>query len=75
MNAASDARKVAVITGASQGIGAGPVAGYRQAGYCVARSLPPSDEQNYSLSPPMARRANSAISSRCARRAASGVLI
>jgi NAD(P)-dependent dehydrogenase (short-subunit alcohol dehydrogenase family) len=32
MNAAPDAQKVAVITGASQGIGAGLAAGYRQAG-------------------------------------------
>jgi NAD(P)-dependent dehydrogenase (short-subunit alcohol dehydrogenase family) len=42
--------KVAVITGASQGIGAGLVAGYRQAGYAVvgvARSMPPSDAQDY----------------------------
>ena len=38
---------VAIITGASQGIGAGLVAGYRRAGYAVvgvARSLPVSDE-------------------------------
>jgi len=50
MNAAPHARKVAVITGASQGIGAGLADGYRQAGYAVvgvARSLPPSDEQDY----------------------------
>jgi NAD(P)-dependent dehydrogenase (short-subunit alcohol dehydrogenase family) len=50
MNAAADARKVAVITGASQGIGAGLVAGYRRTGYAVvgvARSIPPSDEQDY----------------------------
>ena len=43
-------RKVAVITGASQGIGAGLVAGYRQAGYAVvgvARSIPPSGEDDY----------------------------
>ncbi len=42
--------KVAIITGASQGIGAGLVAGYRQAGYAVvgvARSLPAPDEQDY----------------------------
>ncbi len=42
--------KVAIITGASQGIGAGLVAGYRQAGYAVvgvARSMPPSDERDY----------------------------
>jgi NAD(P)-dependent dehydrogenase (short-subunit alcohol dehydrogenase family) len=51
MNAAPDARKVAVITGASQGIGAGLTAGYRRAGYAVvgvARSMPPLDEQDYS---------------------------
>jgi NAD(P)-dependent dehydrogenase (short-subunit alcohol dehydrogenase family) len=50
MNAAPDARKVALVTGASRGIGAGLAAGYRQAGYAVvgvARSIPPSDEQNY----------------------------
>jgi NAD(P)-dependent dehydrogenase (short-subunit alcohol dehydrogenase family) len=37
---------VAIITGASQGIGAGLVAGYREAGYAVvgvARSFPPAD--------------------------------
>jgi len=40
---------VAIITGASQGIGAGLVAGYRRAGYAVvgvARSLPPSNEED-----------------------------
>ena len=50
MNAAAEARKVAVITGASQGIGAGLAAGYRQAGYAVvgvALSMPPSDEPDY----------------------------
>jgi NADP-dependent 3-hydroxy acid dehydrogenase YdfG len=50
MNAGPGARKVAVITGASQGIGAGLVAGYRQFGYAVvgvARSMSPSDEQGY----------------------------
>src|SRR5262249_35967833 len=38
-------RKVAIITGASRGIGAGLVAGYRQAGYAVvgvAQSMPHS---------------------------------
>jgi NAD(P)-dependent dehydrogenase (short-subunit alcohol dehydrogenase family) len=43
-------RKVAVITGASRGIGAGLVAGYRGAGYAVvgaALSIPPSDEEDY----------------------------
>ncbi len=37
---------VAIITGASQGIGAGLVAGYRSAGYAVvgvALSFPPAD--------------------------------
>ncbi len=40
---------VAIITGASQGIGAGLVAGYRGAGYAVvgvARSLPPFDDDD-----------------------------
>ena len=40
--------KVAVITGASQGIGAGLADGYRRAGYAVvgvARSMPPSDDE------------------------------
>jgi NAD(P)-dependent dehydrogenase (short-subunit alcohol dehydrogenase family) len=39
--------KVAIITGASQGIGAGLVAGFRRAGYSVvgtSRSIRPSDE-------------------------------
>jgi NAD(P)-dependent dehydrogenase (short-subunit alcohol dehydrogenase family) len=42
--------KVAVITGASRGIGAGLAAGYRRAGYAVigvARSMPPSDDEGY----------------------------
>jgi NAD(P)-dependent dehydrogenase (short-subunit alcohol dehydrogenase family) len=50
MSAPPDARKVAVITGASRGIGAGLAAGYRRAGYAVvgvAPSMPPSDEQAY----------------------------
>jgi NAD(P)-dependent dehydrogenase (short-subunit alcohol dehydrogenase family) len=41
---------VAIITGASHGIGAGLVAGYRRAGYAVigvARSLPPSVDSDY----------------------------
>jgi NAD(P)-dependent dehydrogenase (short-subunit alcohol dehydrogenase family) len=41
---------VAIITGASQGIGAGLMAGYREAGYAVvgvARSLPASDDDQY----------------------------
>jgi NAD(P)-dependent dehydrogenase (short-subunit alcohol dehydrogenase family) len=50
MNGATDGRNVAIITGASQGIGAGLTTGYRQAGYAVvgvARSMPPSDDQDY----------------------------
>ncbi|HEY2222253.1 SDR family NAD(P)-dependent oxidoreductase [Actinomycetospora sp.] len=45
-----DTRKVAVVTGASQGIGAGLVSAYRRAGYAVvgvARSVPLSDESDY----------------------------
>jgi len=40
---------VAIITGASQGIGAGLVDGYRRAGYAVvgvARSLPAADDDS-----------------------------
>jgi NAD(P)-dependent dehydrogenase (short-subunit alcohol dehydrogenase family) len=50
MNGAHVTGKVAIITGASRGIGAGLVAGYRQAGYAVvgvAESMPPSDEPDY----------------------------
>ena len=47
----SDAlRKVAVVTGASQGIGAGVVEGFRSAGYAVvgaSRSINPSDEADF----------------------------
>jgi NAD(P)-dependent dehydrogenase (short-subunit alcohol dehydrogenase family) len=45
-----ESRKVAVITGASQGIGAGLVAGFRRAGYAVvgtARSISSSDEPDF----------------------------
>jgi NAD(P)-dependent dehydrogenase (short-subunit alcohol dehydrogenase family) len=45
-----DSQKVAIITGASQGIGAGLVAALRQAGYAVvgtSRSIRPSDESGY----------------------------
>ena len=45
-----DSQKVAVITGASQGIGAGLVAAFRHAGYAVvgtSRSIRPSDESGY----------------------------
>ena len=41
------AQPVAVITGASQGIGAGLVAGYRRLGYAVvanSRTISPSDD-------------------------------
>jgi NAD(P)-dependent dehydrogenase (short-subunit alcohol dehydrogenase family) len=50
MSAAANASKVAIITGASQGIGAGLAAGFRRAGYAVvgtARSMPPSDDHGY----------------------------
>jgi NAD(P)-dependent dehydrogenase (short-subunit alcohol dehydrogenase family) len=50
MTATPEPRKVAIITGASHGIGAGLASGYRKAGYAVvgvARSLPPSDESEY----------------------------
>ncbi len=43
-------RKVAIITGASQGIGAGLVAAFRRAGYAVvgtARSIRSSDQSDY----------------------------
>jgi NAD(P)-dependent dehydrogenase (short-subunit alcohol dehydrogenase family) len=45
-----DSQKVAIITGASQGIGAGVVAAFRHAGYAVvgtSRSIRPSDESGY----------------------------
>jgi NAD(P)-dependent dehydrogenase (short-subunit alcohol dehydrogenase family) len=45
-----ETQKVAVITGASQGIGAGLVTGYRQCGYAVvatSRSIPSSSERDY----------------------------
>jgi NAD(P)-dependent dehydrogenase (short-subunit alcohol dehydrogenase family) len=43
-------RKVAIITGASQGIGAGLVAAFRKSGYSVvgtSRTIRPSDEHDY----------------------------
>ena len=46
----ASARKVAIITGASQGIGAGLVAGYRASGYAVvgtSRSIACSEEPDY----------------------------
>jgi NAD(P)-dependent dehydrogenase (short-subunit alcohol dehydrogenase family) len=48
--AASEPQKVAIITGASQGIGAGLVEAYRRAGYAVAgtsRSIGPSDKPGF----------------------------
>jgi NAD(P)-dependent dehydrogenase (short-subunit alcohol dehydrogenase family) len=45
-----DSQKVAIITGASQGIGAGLVAGFRASGYAVvgtSRSIRPCDESDY----------------------------
>ncbi len=45
-----DSQKVAIITGASQDIGAGLVAAFRHAGYAVvgtSRSIRPSDESEY----------------------------
>jgi NAD(P)-dependent dehydrogenase (short-subunit alcohol dehydrogenase family) len=47
---ASEAKKVAIITGASQGIGAGLVEAYRRAGYAVvgtSRSITSSDEPDF----------------------------
>jgi NAD(P)-dependent dehydrogenase (short-subunit alcohol dehydrogenase family) len=48
MSAAPDA--VAIVTGASQGIGEGVVAAFRRAGYAVvgtSRSVPPSDDPGF----------------------------
>jgi NAD(P)-dependent dehydrogenase (short-subunit alcohol dehydrogenase family) len=45
-------QKVAIITGASQGIGAGLVAGFRVSGYAVvgtSRSIPSSEEPDYDV--------------------------
>jgi NAD(P)-dependent dehydrogenase (short-subunit alcohol dehydrogenase family) len=45
-----DSRRVAIITGASQGIGAGLVAGFRRAGYAVigtSRAIQAADEADY----------------------------
>ena len=50
MRAGAGSRRTAVITGASQGIGAGLAAGFRDAGYAVvatSRSIPPSDESDF----------------------------
>jgi NAD(P)-dependent dehydrogenase (short-subunit alcohol dehydrogenase family) len=52
MSAPANAPKVAIITGASQGIGAGLAAGFRGVGYAVvgtARSMPPSDDPSYTV--------------------------
>lgn len=46
----SEIRKVAIVTGASQGIGAGVVAGFRKQGYAVvanSRSIKPSDHSDF----------------------------
>src|SRR5580658_5031456 len=43
-------RRVAIITGGSQGIGAGLVSGFRREGYAVvatSRSIGPADEDDY----------------------------
>ena len=50
MSASAGERKVAVITGASQGIGAGLAAGYRSAGYAVvgsSLSAAPGDDDDF----------------------------
>lgn len=50
MSTMASAPKVAIITGASQGIGAGLAAGFRGAGYAVvgtARKMPRSADDNY----------------------------
>ena len=50
MSVTAGERKVAVITGASQGIGAGLAVGYRRAGYAVvgtARSAPPGADEDF----------------------------
>jgi NAD(P)-dependent dehydrogenase (short-subunit alcohol dehydrogenase family) len=55
-------QKVAIITGASQGIGAGLVAAFRHAGYAVvgaSRSIRPSDESGYLTYQP--RKSSSAV--------------
>jgi NAD(P)-dependent dehydrogenase (short-subunit alcohol dehydrogenase family) len=50
MSASNASRKVAVVTGASQGIGAGAAEGFREAGYAVvgvSRSISPSDASDF----------------------------
>jgi NAD(P)-dependent dehydrogenase (short-subunit alcohol dehydrogenase family) len=49
-SASTHAAKVAIVTGADGGIGAGLVTAFRDAGYAVvgtSRSMPPSDEPDY----------------------------
>src|SRR3954469_6680665 len=50
MTATADAPRVAIVTGASQGLGAGLAAGFRRAGYAVvgtARTMPRSADDGY----------------------------
>ena len=50
MSPALDAKKVAIITGASGGIGAGLAAAFRAPGYAVvgtSRSMPSSDDPDF----------------------------
>jgi len=50
MTATADAPRVAIVTGASQGLGAGLAAGFRRAGYAVvgtARTMPRSADERY----------------------------
>ena len=50
MSATANAPRVAIITGASQGIGAGLAAGFHRAGYAVvgtARTMPRSADESY----------------------------
>jgi NAD(P)-dependent dehydrogenase (short-subunit alcohol dehydrogenase family) len=50
MSSKRDGRRVALITGASQGIGAGLVDGFRRAGYAVvgtSRSIPSGEQDDY----------------------------
>lgn len=46
----TESRKVAIVTGASQGIGAGVAGALREAGYAVvgtSRSISPSDDRDF----------------------------
>jgi NAD(P)-dependent dehydrogenase (short-subunit alcohol dehydrogenase family) len=50
MSATANGPRVAIVTGASQGLGAGLVAGFRRSGYAVvgtARTMPRSADENY----------------------------